>query len=113
MKIKTTYSTKKDFQKLRENGFKLNVGDKIRLSFCLPGKEGLYPPVECHKEGATLIQKTKKEMLFVMEMKIIRAGGGFQHRQSLNLRFSATAPPPGVPTTLRLTIATSGFVSLS
>ena len=32
MKIKTTYSTKKDFQKLRENGFKFNVGDKIKLS---------------------------------------------------------------------------------
>ena len=70
MKIKTTYSTKKDFQKLRENGFKLNVGDKIKLSFCLPGKEGLYPPVECHKEGATLIQKTEKEMLFVMDRVI-------------------------------------------
>ena len=70
MKIKTTYSTKKDFQKLGENGFKLNVGDKIKLSFCLPGKEGLYPPVECHKEGATLIQKTKKEMLFVTDRVI-------------------------------------------
>ena len=70
MKIKTTYSTKKEFQKLRENGFKLNVGDKIRLSFCLPGKEGLYPPVECHKEDATLIQKTEKEMLFVMDRVI-------------------------------------------
>ena len=70
MKIKTTYSTKEDFQKLRENGFKLNVGDKIKLSFNLPGKEGLYPPVECHKEGATLIQKTKKEMLFVMDRVI-------------------------------------------
>lgn len=46
MKTKTTYSSEKDFQKLRENGFKLNVGDKIKLSFCLPGKEGLYPPVE-------------------------------------------------------------------
>ena len=70
MKTKTTYSSEKDFQKLRENGFKLNVGDKIKLSFCLPGKEGLYPPVECHKEGATLIQKTKKEMLFVMDRVI-------------------------------------------
>ena len=70
MKIKTTYSSEKDFQKLRENGFKLNVGDKIKLSFCLPGKEGLYPPVECHKEGATLIQKTGKEMLFVMDRVI-------------------------------------------
>ena len=70
MKTKTTYSSEKDFQKLRENGFKLNVGDKIKLSFCLPGKEGLYPPVECHKEGATLIQKTEKEMLFVMDRVI-------------------------------------------
>ncbi len=70
MKTKTTYSSEKDFQKLRENGFKLNVGDKIKLSFCLPGKEGLYPPVKCHKEGATLIQKTEKEMLFVMDRVI-------------------------------------------
>lgn len=70
MKTKTIYSSEKDFQKLRENGFKLNVGDKIRLSFCLPGKEDLYPPVECHKESATLIQKTEKEMLFVMDRVI-------------------------------------------
>ena len=70
MKIKTTYSTKKDFQKLRENGFKLNVGDKIKLSFNLPGKEDLFPAVECRKESATLIQKTEKEMLFVMDRVI-------------------------------------------
>ena len=70
MKIKTTYSTKKDFQKLRENGFKLNVGDKIELSFSLPGKEGLFPAIECKKESATLIQKTEKEMLFVMDRVI-------------------------------------------
>ena len=70
MKIRTTYSTKKDFQKLRENGFKLNVGDKIKLSFSLPGKEGLFPAVECKKESVTLIQKTEKEMLFVMDRVI-------------------------------------------
>jgi len=70
MKIKTTYSTKKDFQKLRESGFKLSVGDKIKLSFNLPGKEGLFPAVECKKESATLIQKTEKEMLFVMDRVI-------------------------------------------
>lgn len=70
MKTKTTYSTKKDFQKLRENGFKSNVGDKIKLSFNLPGKEGLFPAVECKKESATLIQKTEKEMLFVMDRVI-------------------------------------------
>ena len=70
MKIKTTYSTKKDFQKLRESGFKLNVGDKIKLSFNLPGKEGLFPAVECKRESATLIQKTEKEMLFVMDRVI-------------------------------------------
>lgn len=70
MKIKTTYSTKKDFQKLRESGFELNVGDKIKLSFNLPGKEGLFPAVECKKESATLIQKTEKEMLFVMDRVI-------------------------------------------
>ena len=70
MKIKTTYSTKKDSQKLRENGFKLNVGDKIKLSFSLPGKEGLFPAIECKKESATLIQKTEKEMLFVIDRVI-------------------------------------------
>ena len=70
MKTKTTYSSEKDFQKLRENGFKLNVGDKIKLSFNLPGKGGLFPAVECKKEGATLIQKTEKEMLFVMDRVI-------------------------------------------
>ena len=67
MKIKTTYSTKKDFQKLGENGFKLNVGDKINFSFCLPGKEGLYPAVKCEKESATLIQKKDGNLLFVMD----------------------------------------------
>ena len=70
MKTKTTYSSEKDFQKLRENGFKLNVGDKIKLSFNLPGKDGLFPAVECKKESATLIQKTEKEMLFVMDRVI-------------------------------------------
>lgn len=70
MKIKTTCSSEKDFQKLRENGFKLNVGDKIKLSFNLPGKEDLFPAVECKKESATLIQKTEKEMLFVMDRVI-------------------------------------------
>lgn len=70
MKIKTTYSSEKDFQKLRENGFKLNVGDKIKLSFNLPGKEGLFPAVECKKESAILILKTEKEMLFVMDRVI-------------------------------------------
>ena len=70
MKTKTTYSSEKDFQKLRENGFELNVGDKIKLSFNLPGKEGLFPAVECKKESATLIQKTEKEMLFVMDRVI-------------------------------------------
>ena len=70
MKTKTTYSSEKDFQKLRESGFELNVGDKIKLSFNLPGKEGLFPAVECKKESATLIQKTEKEMLFVMDRVI-------------------------------------------
>lgn len=55
---------------MRESGFKLNVGDKIKLSFNLPGKEGLFPAVECKKESATLIQKTEKEMLFVMDRVI-------------------------------------------
>ena len=67
MKIKTTYSTKKDFQKLGENGFRLNVGDKIKMNFELPGKEGLYPAVKCEKESATLIQKKDGNLLFVMD----------------------------------------------
>ena len=70
MKIKTTYSTKKDFQKLGENGFKLNVGDKIKMNFELPGKEGLYPAVKCVKESATLIQKKDGNLLFVMDRVI-------------------------------------------
>ena len=70
MKIKTTYSTKKDFQKLGESGFKLNVGDKIKLSFNLPGKEGLFPAVKCEKESATLIQKKDGNLLFVMDRVI-------------------------------------------
>ena len=81
MKTKTIYSSEKDFQKLRENGFKLNVGDKIKLSFCLPGKEGLYPPVECHKEGATLIQKKDGDLLFVMDRVIFNGAVDTKERK--------------------------------
>lgn len=70
MKTKTIYSSEKDFQKLRENGFKLNVGDKIKMNFELPGKEGLYPAVKCEKESATLIQKKDGNLLFVMDRVI-------------------------------------------
>ena len=70
MKTKTTYSSEKDFQKLRENGFKLNVGDKIKVNFELPGKKGLYPAVKCENESATLIQKKDGDLLFVMDRVI-------------------------------------------
>lgn len=71
MKIKTTYSVK-DYEKLWKDGVydTLCEGDKIKMNFELPGKEGLYPAVKCEKESATLIQKTEKEMLFVMDRVI-------------------------------------------
>ena len=44
----------------------------------------------------------------------VRAGGGWKRRHEPTiLRISATATTTGVPATIRLTLATSGFVSLS
>ncbi len=48
----------------------LNVGDKIRIDFKLPGKEGLYPVVECKEETVTLINKTGNDLLFVTDRVI-------------------------------------------
>jgi hypothetical protein len=45
-------------------------GDKIKMNFELPGKEGLYPAVKCEKESATLIQKKDGNLLFVMDRVI-------------------------------------------
>ena len=71
MKIKTTYSVK-DFEKLWKDGVydTLCEGDKIKMNFELPGKEGLYPAVKCEKESATLIQKKDGNLLFVMDRVI-------------------------------------------
>ena len=68
MKIKTTYSVK-DYEKLWKDGVydTLCEGDKIKMNFELPGKEGLYPAVKCEKESATLIQKKDGNLLFVMD----------------------------------------------
>lgn len=68
MKIKTTYSVK-DYKKLWKDGVynTLCEGDKIKMNFELPGKEGLYPAVKCEKESATLIQKKDGNLLFVMD----------------------------------------------
>lgn len=48
----------------------LNVGDKIKIDFNLPGKKGLYPVVNCKKESVTLINKTDYELLFVTDRVI-------------------------------------------
>ena len=71
MKIKTTYTTK-DYEKLWKDGVydTLCEGDKIKMNFELPGKEGLYPAVKCEKESATLIQKKDNNLLFVMDRVI-------------------------------------------
>lgn len=71
MKIKTTYSVK-DYEKLWKDGVydTLCEGDKIKMNFELPGKEGLYPAVKCEKESATLIQKKDDNLLFVMDRVI-------------------------------------------
>lgn len=71
MKIKTTYSLK-DYEKLWKDGVydTLCEGDKIKMNFELPGKEGLYPAVKCEKESATLIQKKDGNLLFVMDRVI-------------------------------------------
>lgn len=71
MKIKTTYTTK-DYEKLWKNGVydTLCEGDKIKMNFELPGKEGIYSAVKCEKESATLIQKKDNNLLFVMDRVI-------------------------------------------
>lgn len=71
MKIKTTYSVK-DYEKLWKDGVydTLCEGDKIKMNFELPGKEGLYPAVKCEKESATLVQKKDNNLLFVMDRVI-------------------------------------------
>lgn len=71
MKIKTTYSVK-DYEKLWKDSVydTLCEGDKIKMNFELPGKEGLYPAVKCEKESATLIQKKDGNLLFVMDRVI-------------------------------------------
>lgn len=71
MKIKTTYSVK-DYEKLWKDGVydTLCEGDKIKMNFELPGKEGLYPAVKCEKESATLIQKKDGNLLFAMDRVI-------------------------------------------
>lgn len=71
MKIKTTYSVK-DYEKLWKDGVydTLCEGDKIKMNFVLPGKEGLYSAVKCEKESATLIQKKDGNLLFVMDRVI-------------------------------------------
>lgn len=71
MKIKTTYTTK-DYEKLWKDGVydTLCEGDKIKMNFELPGKEGLYPAVKCEKESATLVQKKDNNLLFVMDRVI-------------------------------------------
>lgn len=71
MKIKITYSVK-DYEKLWKSGVydTLYEGDKIKMNFELPGKEGLYPAVKCEKESATLIQKKDGNLLFVMDRVI-------------------------------------------
>jgi hypothetical protein len=70
MKIKTTYSVK-DYEKLSYDT--LHEGDKIKMNFELPGKEGLYPTVKCEKESATLIQKKDGNLLFVMDRVIFNS----------------------------------------
>ena len=68
MKTKVTYKSCEEVWSVDHEPYKtLNVGDKIKIDFKLPGKKGLYPAVNCKKESATLIQKTEKEMLFVMD----------------------------------------------
>ena len=71
MEIKTTYSVK-DYEKLWKDGVydTLCEGDKIKMNFELPGKEGLYPAAKCEKESATLIQKKDGNLLFVMDRVI-------------------------------------------
>ena len=87
MKIKTTYSVK-DYEKLWKDGVydTLCEGDKIKMNFELPGKEGLYPAVKCEKESATLIQKKDGNLLFVMDRNLITSftSGSSESRRMLS-----------------------------
>ncbi len=72
MKTKVTYKSPEEVYEVKHCVYDtLNVGDKVKLnSFSLPGKEGLFPAVECKKESATLIKKTENTLLFVMDRVI-------------------------------------------
>lgn len=71
MKTKVTYKSCKEVWSVAHEPYKtLNVGDKIKIDFKLPGKKGLYPVVRCKKESVTLINKTDCELLFVTDRVI-------------------------------------------
>ena len=71
MKTKVTYKSCKEVWSVAHEPYKtLNVGDKIKIDFKLPGKKGLYPVVNCKKESVTLINKTDCELLFVTDRVI-------------------------------------------
>ena len=71
MKTKVTYKSCKEVWSVAHEPYKtLNVGDKIKIDFKLPGKKGLYPVVKCKKESVTLINKTDCELLFVTDRVI-------------------------------------------
>lgn len=71
MKTKVTYKSCKEVWSVDHEPYKtLNVGDKIKIDFKLPGKNGLYPVVKCKKESVTLINKTGDELLFVTDRVI-------------------------------------------
>ena len=71
MKTKVTYKSCKEVWSVDHEPYKtLNVGDKVKIDFKLPGKKGLYPAVKCKKETVTLINKTDDELLFVTDCVI-------------------------------------------
>lgn len=68
MKTKVTYKSFKEVWSVDHEPYKtLNVGDKVKIDFKLPGKKGLYSAVKCKKETVTLINKTDCELLFVTD----------------------------------------------
>ena len=71
MKTKVTYKSFKEVWSVDHEPYKtLNIGDKVKIDFKLPGKKGLYPAVKCKKETVTLINKTDCELLFVTDRVI-------------------------------------------
>lgn len=71
MKTKVTYKSCEEVWSVAHEPYKtLNVGDKIKIDFKLPGKKGLYPVVNCKKESVTLINMTDCELLFVTDRVI-------------------------------------------